>query len=176
MTDGNRNGKSCVGGGGSLRTNPSRSAFHQRSSVDFSILACSLTSMPSNLYAKVSLTLNTKLSDTLAQTFALASIAHVQDHVDANGSSAWRSGAVRSWSSSEIDRHSRLALERSRRKLLRNRCTATTRGVITICGSVDVECQCTALCLGRVLFGLKFFSIELSWAGWLHNHTQDHRR
>ena len=49
-------------------------------------------------------------------------------------------------------------------------------GVVTIRGSVDVECQCAAWCPGSVCVGSCSFPSNCPWAEWLHSHTQDHGR
>ena len=95
---------------GTGTTDPSRV-----STVDLSISASSQTSIPNKLCVMISLLLTTRPSRCPVQKFALVSITHLQDQVDASGNSAPHGGAVRHLVSSETDLHSQLACERSRR-------------------------------------------------------------
>ena len=68
------------------------------------------------------------LQETLVQKFALVSIAHLQDHVDASGDPARDCGVVRSLVSSEMELHSQLARLLSRRWPSRIHCSASMCG------------------------------------------------
>ena len=142
--------------------------------VNLSISPCSWTSMPSDLYAMISLMFEHEVQDTLAQKFAFLSIAiaHLQDHVDASGGSARHSGA-RSSVTSDIDLlmrsiHRRPCSASDVHQPCRPQvCDRTLRYHAPschhpwICGR-RVSMRCTARCPGGVLFGHMFFSLELS--------------
>ena len=99
----------------SLWTKPhSFSCFHQESTVDVSISACSQTSMPSNLCAMITLMLTTAFRMPLSRSLHLC-----PPRISMN---MWTpletlfGAAVRSLVSSEIDLLSQLARWRSRRR------------------------------------------------------------
>ena len=80
------------------------------STVNLSMSASSQTFITSNLCTMISLMLTTALRYPCPVCLP---IAHLQDHAEANGSSARHSGAVRSWVSSEIDLLKRFIRRRS---------------------------------------------------------------
>ena len=110
---------------------------------------CSLTFFPCDLYAMISM-----MSGFPARSLQFVSIAHLQDYVDGSGESGYLPP--------EAFHPTSILLCRQRPPTMQATSLQPLRGVVTIRGSVDVECQCAAWCPGRVLVGLMFFSLELS--------------